>query len=517
MKNTTRFLILLLLLPTLLRAQSIDGNGGSLDATFSNPADLTDQQYHDAKNFTHEGIKERRIKEGCAKANDCKDEEGLPLEMMIGKAYAMIGMFTSSGGGLAPTMTSKAVNAETGKNESQSDYCMMAAMGWETIGGMIQQHLQKKSESSASNIQDVQLQSLVNLKETHKARAKTASWQRTAYAAISACYVAQLFNGAAADWKYMLKLGGATTLTVLYQRKVNKHKKAAGVVQEVIDSLPKTGECNPWTGTTCFCSEKSSRERYPNEYQEVCVLNKGNFETPRIALGCGAVVNGKVQYDKECKCKKTNTCMKSTLAAYNPKFPFGQNLMNEANKTLNLLNSGEFDQAKIDNASTSTAALAAKVKPNFKGKYPEPKLTAEQKKIAEGLGSVLPPPLARIAAASNGNYQGGIKDGPMLGTSAISKLSPQMKEKLATAISGRYKKGGGTTTSKLDEPEFSFPKFPGQEPEQPAGGTEVLSFAEQALSKADVSNAPSTPIFDIISNRYRRSGWKKLETETVEK
>ena len=55
-----------------------------------------------------------------------------------------------------------------------------------------------------------------------------------------------------------------------------------------------------------------------------------------------------------------------------------------------------------------------------------------------------------------------------------------------------------------------MPIMPGQAQES-AGGTEIVSFAEAAVSKADVSNTPETPIFDIISNRYRRSGWQKLD------
>jgi hypothetical protein len=56
---------------------------------------------------------------------------------------------------------------------------------------------------------------------------------------------------------------------------------------------------------------------------------------------------------------------------------------------------------------------------------------------------------------------------------------------------------------------FELPKI-GDESAQ-EDGVEVLEFAEAAISKADVSNAPETPIFDIISNRYKRSGWTKLE------
>jgi hypothetical protein len=45
-----------------------------------------------------------------------------------------------------------------------------------------------------------------------------------------------------------------------------------------------------------------------------------------------------------------------------------------------------------------------------------------------------------------------------------------------------------------------------------SASTEVINFAQKAIENADVSNAPETPIFDIISNRYRHT-WKRLDGE----
>ena len=542
MKNTILFLLILLTLPSLVIGQSID-------QSFETPTNMTDKQMDDAKNFEHSGIKERTIKEGCAKINDCKDEEdGFPLEMLIGKAYAMFGLI-SGGGGLMPTLTKKAApeaaaggtagategttavaadaksgadaggaaaKGAEGKSETQNDYCMMVAMAYETVGGFIQQSLQKKAENKSAQQSDAQLQSLVNLKETHKARKTTASWQSGIYGAVAACYGAMAYTGQIAlDWKYWAKLGGATTLMALYIKKAKKHGDAVKKVQLVIDSLPKTGECNPWTKTSCFCSEPTSKTNYPGEYQEVCVLNKGNFETPKVALGCGSVVGKKLQYDKNCECKKTNTCLKSNLKSYNPKFAVANNFMNEANKGFDMLNSGEFDEGKVAAFTTGAGAMASKIKGKLDTKtIPKPNLTVEQKKIADALKPYVPTELANFAAASPSSYSGGIKDSGT-NSAAISKLSPSVKAKLADAINVNYKQGSGTISKDSDEPEFSFP-IPGQAAEE-TSGTEVISFAEQAISKADVSNTPQTPIFDIISNRYRRSGWGKLETETVEK
>lgn len=535
MKNTLFALLILLSLPSLVMGQS-------LDQSFENPTELTDQQMSDAKNFEHTGIKDRIIKEGCAGINDCKEEdEGFPIEMVIGKAYALMGMMSGDGGmipGLKKKPETPAAGAEKAagsgadkaanagadkagkaaeKGESQTDYCMIIAMGYETLGGVIQDHLQKKAESKNTEVQDVQVQALMNLKDTHKARKTTANWQSGIYGAVTACYTAMAFTGQIdlSDWKYWAKLGGAAALTGLYIKKANKHDKAAEKVQLVIDSLPKAGECNPWTKTACFCSEPTSKEKFPANYQEVCVLNNGNFNTPKVATGCGAVVGGKLTFDESCKCKETNSCMKSNLKTYNPQFSVATNYMNEANKAFDLLNSGMYDEGKVAAVSYAAGAMASKVKGKFSTKsLPKVDLNDEQKKIAAELAAYVPAPLAAVAAASNSSYTGGVNEPAGNSASALSKLPSSLKEKLAdTRIKANYRQGHGIDSFKSDsdKPDFSF-AFPKADAEA-ASGTEVLSFAEQAISKADVNNTPETPIFDIISNRYRRSGWGKLEAE----
>jgi hypothetical protein len=512
------FLILLLIfsLPNMLLAQS-------LDEAFSNQPDLTDKQMDEANNFVHQGVKDRKIEEGCKDKNlkGCEmPEDGMPLEKMISMAYTTLGMI---GGGMnGPTLNKKPTQEakDAGKKgkeakvekEKQTDYCILAAMAYETLGGMIQQSLQKKAESESAAIKDIQLQSLVNLREAHKARKKTATIQASIYSAVSACYVAMGITGSAIDTGYILKTAGAATLTALYWKKVSKHKKAEEAVDRVIASLPGADEnCNPWTKTPCFCSESTSKELYPVQYEEVCVLNKGDFDTPKVALGCAEMTTeNKLQYDKECKCKQTNSCLKSNLKPYSSKFSLANNFMDEANKTLDLINSGEFDQGKLDRASISNSALASKVKFKAEEALPSPTLTAEQQKIADELKAVMPGAVANIAATRTPSYNGGVNESSSMGSSALAKLPPSVKEKVAEAIKVDYKRGGGLKSNTNDGPEFTMPSFGPKDPEI-APGTEIVSFAEQAISKADVSNAPETPIFDIISNRYRRSGWQKLD------
>lgn len=540
MSKPYHLMLLTLLMPSLVFGQPIDSSS-SLDTQFANPSNLTDKQMDEAKNFIHEGQKERIIKEKCAAANNCQDtESGFPIESLIGKAYTVLGMF--SGGGMMPELKMKPktkgatgtgatpeatpaastegakAGGEAGKSgkdagEKQKDYCMMIATAYEVVGGLMQSSLQKKAENTTVQ-GDEQLQALVSLQETHKARMKTAKYQSYVYGGVTACYGAMLAKGAVVNPSFVLKMGGAAALTGLYLKKANKHKKAADKVGEVIAALDWAGKnCNPWTKTSCFCSEKTSKERYPTQYEEVCILNKGNFETPKIALGCAAVSNGKTTYDKDCKCKQTNTCMRTSLKMMNPTLGTSANLMADVNKQFEVLNSGIIDQGELDRASLAQSAMATKLRGKSVGKVKVPDLTPDQKKAAEELSNYMPGDAAgMMASAQPATDKPGLQDGSSIGSSAISKISPKIKEQLGEAIDGKYQTGGGSDSFNKGDDEFVLPTMPGQETAK-AESTEVMSFAEKAFSKADVSNSPSTPIFDIISNRYRRSGWSKLDTE----
>lgn len=515
------FLIISLFSSQLL-AQS-----ASLDAGFSKPVDLTDTQAKESKEFIHQGKKDRAYKEGCERLKKCDgsdlDQTGFMaiVEQNIGKAYAMLfgGMsFLNGSGGPKFGVKEKTSSATTEeatqkpKQEGKNDYCMYGAMAYETLAGFMQSNLQSKAQEKSAKISDPQLQSLVNLKETHKARKKTATYQAATYGAVSACYVVYgTTQGVARDWKYWAKLGGATALTTLYISKASKHGKAAGKVQKVIDSLPKSGECNPWTESQCFCDEPTSKDLYPMQYEEVCTMNNGNFDTPKVAMGCGTMVNGAVEFDKQCKCKQTNTCFTAQLKSYNPSFNLGKNFMNQANQGFDLLSSGEFDQAKLDRYSTNTASMAKKILDKAKINAPAVKLNDDQKITADAFDELVPAPLAALAAVSSESSPpaGGLMKGST--QSALDKLPESVKQKVSD-ISVNYKsKGSASKVSSNSGNEFEF-KMPGQV-QSKKNSNEVIRFAEKALSKADVSNAPDTPIFDIISNRYRRSGWTKLQAE----
>lgn len=514
-----------------------------LNTVFSESGDLTDKQAKESKEFVHQGIKDQVYTEGCKDLQNCAaDEDNGGIEKIIGQVYAtalplvLNQIPTSSKKSVSSDKTSTDANSKSVPESAQkdnavagnetatkpetkeakeegTDWCIIGAMGYEMVSMAMQNKLQQKGSKSESSIPDAQLRTLVNLKETHKARKKSATYQATAYGLVTTCYAVSLATGQQAfNWKIGVKMAGSTLLTTLYMKKAKKHDRLAGKVQKVIDALPKTGECNPWTQSACFCNEKTSKDIYPAEYQEVCVLNKGNFDTPIAEIGCASQASdGTVSYDEQCQCKKTNSCLRVKVSAINPSVSGAANLMSQMQAGHDLLNSGLYDEAKLNAYSTQAAAMGSKISRQIKNPNPEAvQLTAQQKEVAKDLAGLVTPEIAaKVASAQPAYPENSIAGGATLGKAQLSDKAAAEQIKMG-GVKAQYKSSGpNTNTARSNDPGFVMPNLLAKK-ESASASTEVINFAQKAIENADVSNAPETPIFDIISNRYRHT-WKRLD------
>jgi hypothetical protein len=222
---------------------------------------------------------------------------------------------------------------------------------------------------------------------------------------------------------------------------------------------------------------------------------------------------GKMTFDKECKCKQNNTCFKAKVTSSGLKLNFGTNVMAQANKGFDMLGSGDFDAGQFDSYALHTGSYASKIRDKISVKgTPKFNLNDKEKKIADDLKGALPPSVAALVARSPSMTPPGAS-GDGGANTAMNNLPTDLKEKVAATEPIKYSGGGNgfESTAGGAEEGFKFPTAEGEGDNQ--GGTEVLSFAEKAINNADVTNSPDTPIFDIISNRYLRSGLNKLQVE----
>jgi hypothetical protein len=535
-------ILILVLIPCLVFAQA--NQNTSLESSFSATQEMTPEQTQEAKNFVHQGMLQETIDNKCKDQIACDSAQidqagsviggtfGSAIEQNIGKLYSFLiggmGMIGGQGGGAKVTVLDKdneafkAIKDGSSKDslkdlkkkdgEKKNDYCVYAAMSYELIATYIHQSMQKKIQSDLS--QDTtsgeQVKALTALKMEHENREKTSKYQAWVYATTSGCYIARaaLSGGRVQmDPTYWAKMAAAGAISTLYFAKANKHKNAAEIVQNVINDIPRSGACNPYTQTPCFCAENSSKTAYPDLYQQICILKKDIAQVNQPQIPCGVLKDGKMMIDQNCKCKASNSCFKGLVKLPNPNVQFGANVMNETNKAFDLLNSGNLNSGELDNYAARMQAASRKIA--SKAKIPNVKLSPEQKKIADSLkGLNLPPAVAGMVAQAP-QVNSPALNMSSVSTPAISKLPKSVQDKLKDIEGPKFKSGSASQNVAESEETFELPKM-GDEAETPES-VEVLNFAEAAVSKADVSNAPETPIFDIISNRYKRSGWTKLE------
>ena len=534
-----------LLIPIIALAQQTDT---SLNSAFSNTQQMTQEQTQEAQNFVHQGLLQNAVEQGCKDKIECDATQvdqagavmgglfGSAIEQNIGKLYSFLvgGMSMMGGGGgggkinVLDRQNSKLqeINAiedgaerraqrrdlKKSETEQKRDYCVYAAIGYEMISTYIHQSMQQKIQREMSeDTSDEQVKALTALKKEHENREKTSKYQAWIYATTSGCYIARAAASGGRvqmDPSYWAKMAAAGAISGLYFAKAAKHKAAAGVVQSVIDTVPAVGRCNPYTQTSCFCSESTSKTSYPDLYQQICVLKRDVAEINPAQVPCGVLKDGKMVVDSECKCKASNTCFKASVSLPSAEFKFGTNVMKDTNKAFDLLNNGNLNAGELDNYAARMSATSRKLA--SKAKIPNVQLTPEQKKIADSLKDLnLPPGVAAMIAKSPQVNSPGLNMGSV-SSPAISKLPKSVQEKLKD-LDGPKFRSGSANNNVADAPEetFELPKL-GEEAVQ-VEGVEVMQFAEAAVNKADVSNSPETPIFDIISNRYKRSGWTKLE------
>jgi len=535
--------------------------GQSLAESLEGETTLSDEQNKEALNFVHEGKKQSQLNEQCAQLQGGCDANSVEaqgsvfkgeflqiIENNIGKLYAVLygGMSLAGGKGPSVKVVGKPEEedgkdkAEEGKEKAnvtklkgkekkakaseKADYCAYAAMGYEVVGTFVQTGLQSKIEDRLSKdkelAKDQQKLSLVALQQNHEARRTTSIIQGSIYSATAACYITRAIASkgrVVMDFGYIAKMSASSALALLYHTKAKKHKEAAKIVGKIIDDLPGAGDCNPWTKTTCFCAEATSKTLYPDLFQDICILNNGNANYANTNTACGKVQpDGSIINDPSCECKKTNTCYKVSLNPNSVNFNTGKNFMGLANQGYDLMNNGEFKEGQFSAYAMNAAAQVKKAKSKIAtNKVKSPALSKEEKLLADSLTGELGADVARMIASSPSSSLASDLGGPSLSPTALS-ANKNLQDEVESKANLKYSSTGSGFGSADSSSEAINPFASLNQGTESENSTEVLSFAEKAMqNNADVNVSPDRPLFEIISNRYMKSGWKKIESSEL--
>lgn len=227
------------------------------------------------------------------------------------------------------------------------------------------------------------------------------------------------------------------------------------------------------------------------------------------ALAVPRCITKSGSYDSTCACKATNNCLTigSTIGGG---LPAGISL-GSIPSDLDAITSGKISASQLDqSALESGAARLNKLNENIAKKNPSIKSALEKaKKEALAVDQKLRSQIgasSALAASASGNQEDG----------ALSAKSPeealeQLKQELSQEIGKVESKATAEgTPSALDLSGLS------DETEETPSATEATDkLAENMASEFDMGNndintETTTSIFDIVSNRYKRSGIRRL-------
>ncbi|MEK6625076.1 MAG: hypothetical protein AABY86_08915, partial [Bdellovibrionota bacterium] len=510
--------------------------GSVYDTTGSN---LTDQERVTSETYIHEGISQETKDAACNESKEMKDAcagrethawaNWVPL---IIKAYGMVvGMMpgeysvektsssetgrSSEAGGNTSTNQTQGQGQEKEKEKKQ-DYCKYIVVATELLASFQQTSAQENLANVPGNNANAQTEQLYKAKRSHEERAKTAEIQAYGWSAGGVCYVGMLaLGGAYQDISMIIKSVLTALAAVYFWFEVKHQNDAAAKLQAIIDRMPKAGDCNPVTQTNCFCSQESSKSDVGN-YIKYC---KSSILAAQQAQGASmACINKQAQVDAECLCVQNNSCFDVEFMNMIGGLKFGKSAEEVLGKSTRDLSRGQLSNGNLGSGSIAQSA-AARAKNALRSIRLDklPKISgfnSDQIGLIDALSNEgFPRPLAAMAVGVK--VPGSSKYASKLQAFQVdsSALMAARHSDYGNAKVLSYGGGGGSfkkTTGKKDE--FDFKKLL-QKKEAEASSDNILKFAERASDSAQISKNPDTVIFDIISNRYRLSGWRRVNFE----
>ncbi len=295
----------------------------------------------------------------------------------------------------------------------------------------------------------------------------------------------------------------------------DEFKSASGAIN-MCTPADRGNVANP----NCYCYTPEGQRNPNRTNSQTCQklwtgksVGAANYYTSTSTESSGCIDSNN-QYDATCACRKSATgCMKvntSGLANFNPG---SFKMLTSATAPLDQIGDGTFDTASVNgdaliNQAMRLASVADKAS-NAKG-LEAFKATKDKAALA------LEKDLVKAAGSGNANLLGSNSSGtPLTPAEAIAALEKEFNKdstsnSINTASSGQSLGQPKAPTEQLD---FGFTQddFDSTTRKQ----NEVAEVMKQDLdySGSDINHGTSASIFEVLSNRYQRSGMRRLFDE----
>lgn len=234
------------------------------------------------------------------------------------------------------------------------------------------------------------------------------------------------------------------------------------------------------------------------------------------ALGKPKCITNTGSYDAACSCKANNTCLSIGNKIGGSGIPAGVNL-GSAISDLDAINGGKLASTQLDgNALSSSATRLNKLNDAIAAKNPGIKSALENaKKEADAFNSKLTSQIGSSGGLASAGGSGSSSSSDDLfnsknATEALETVKEELKQEIGK-IEAKDGAGGaaagGVDLSGIEEGLAPGDSAAGEEGKDKLA--EVMA-SEYEMGNNDINTETSSNIFDIVSNRYKRSGIRRL-------
>lgn len=287
-----------------------------------------------------------------------------------------------------------------------------------------------------------------------------------------------------------------------------------------INSCSAADRGNP-AKPNCYCYTDAGSRNADRTNSSVCTAlftgksastTAGNYllNTATETLGC---VTSAGATDSTCSCRNTNTCLKATSAGLGSLNPGTFSMLSSPLTAVDKFGNGTLDAASVNgSASVSNAArlldAANKLAGNNKAGQ---EILKNKKNVAADLTKGLTTAGSGLSG-SNTLGSGSSGFGSMSPSQAAAALEEELKGVDQSGIN--EVKGDAIAAPGSDKPDDQL-EFGMSATDLAAQEGQLSQVMGQNLDYGtnDINNASSTTLFEVLSNRYQRSGMRRLFDE----
>lgn len=279
----------------------------------------------------------------------------------------------------------------------------------------------------------------------------------------------------------------------------------------------KSEDRNDTSKPNCYCYTPDNQRNPNRTASQVCNklwtgLNQGSpiasnnpLETSKICI------NNKNQADESCSCKSNNTCMKVGFSPLKGLSSGTLSMLNSAIDPLGKIVNGSVDAASLDSASLSNQAM------NMQRALSSLDKNKNTKDLIKDKGKQEAQLMANLNKASTG-----LDSNNLLGSTGSSGLPSNPGEAAVMLEKELDEAKSAETTSHSSEGTALQTNAPAEALEfgltaedAKAQESQIAEVMKQDLDYGtnDINQGSKTNIFEVLSNRYQRSGMRRLFDE----